>query len=745
MRILSCHITGFGKLVNLDFNFEQISSFKQDNGWGKTTLATFLECMFFGMEAGRGKEVGDNPRLKYEPWSGAAYGGTLVFSYGQKQYRLERFFGKTPAYDTVKIYDENQMLSYEFGDKGERLGETLFGLDRESYRRCAYFAQGDLESGVMTGTIRERLIALLGAGDTASSQTALARLDEAERALRAKRKPAKGKLDELDERLAFLEEQRAELYRVEGNLAESTDEYRRLAEKKLAFKQKLDNMDLALEAQARRNERAAAQAAYLEVKAKLDEANEQKRALDGFFGDTNAEEVNADGLATAIGEYYSLQEELKNLQPKLEETEEKWRDKQAVKSQLDNAEKSLKTYRLLAEEKRKSKAAGKRATEAIEEKSVNKKRDFWLLFIATALSLGGIALADVVPLLGIGMLVAGGLWLVVTFFIALTPVLRASKKKVEEEEMDDETAAQLTEANEEINIIRAKLEQFPANLRRSVQELTDEIEKKQGRMSALKTAIENFLHNFAYETIYDYRAALDELKNKIAQHAKYGAVIAECEEKMQRFAPADTADLGEYAMENADALRAKRDALQIEKDELERELARAKTSAEEWERRIDAVKDALAEEQALRDEKSRLENRLVAVRAAREFLTRARENMAKRYLDPVQKRVGDYQKALGFEDAYKIRFSGVGEPILEEQGVLRSTQFYSEGMHDLLSLCVRLALSEALVKRETPPLILDDPLINLDDESTERAKRLIKALGKTRQIIYFTCKSERSL
>ena len=129
MRILSCHITGFGKLVNLDLNFEQISSFKQDNGWGKTTLATFLECMFFGMEAGRGKEVGDNPRVKYEPWSGAAYGGTLVFSYGQKKYRVERFFGKTPAYATVKIYDDNQMLSYEFGDKGERLGDTLFGLD----------------------------------------------------------------------------------------------------------------------------------------------------------------------------------------------------------------------------------------------------------------------------------------------------------------------------------------------------------------------------------------------------------------------------------------------------------------------------------------------------------------------------------------------------------------------------------------------------------------------------------------
>ena len=103
------------------------------------------------------------------------------------------------------------------------------------------------------------------------------------------------------------------------------------------------------------------------------------------------------------------------------------------------------------------------------------------------------------------------------------------------------------------------------------------------------------------------------------------------------------------------------------------------------------------------------------------------------------------QTALGFDHAYKIRFSGVGEPLLEEHGVLRSTQFYSEGMSDLLSLCLRLAVSDVLIRGEAPPLILDDPFVNLDDESTERAKRLIRAFSKNRQIIYFTCKSERAL
>jgi uncharacterized protein YhaN len=220
--------------------------------------------------------------------------------------------------------------------------------------------------------------------------------------------------------------------------------------------------------------------------------------------------------------------------------------------------------------------------------------------------------------------------------------------------------------------------------------------------------------------------------------------LAECEEKFNRYAPvAESAE--EYSPADIDRLKAERSALQIRKSELEREWARAVANAEDWERRADAVKDALSEERLLQEEKTRLENRLIAVRAAREFLLRARENMAKRYLDPVQKRVDEMQTALGFDRAYKIRFSGVGEALIEEHGVLRSMQFYSEGMNDLLALCLRLAVSDVLIRGEAPPLILDDPFVNLDDESTERAKRLIRALSKTRQIVYFTCKSERTL
>ena len=130
MRFVSCYIVGFGCFVNRQFDLSRnIVTMKEDNGWGKTTLSAFLESMLYGFE-GRSKDVSSNERMKYAPWSGGEYGGALVFIYNGKTYRIERSFGRTPSADTVRIFDGNNMLVYDFGVKAERLGEILFGLER---------------------------------------------------------------------------------------------------------------------------------------------------------------------------------------------------------------------------------------------------------------------------------------------------------------------------------------------------------------------------------------------------------------------------------------------------------------------------------------------------------------------------------------------------------------------------------------------------------------------------------------
>ena len=56
MKIISCYIVGFGKFQNQQIDFQSnLLVLKQDNGWGKTTLADFIRCMFYGMDGGRTK------------------------------------------------------------------------------------------------------------------------------------------------------------------------------------------------------------------------------------------------------------------------------------------------------------------------------------------------------------------------------------------------------------------------------------------------------------------------------------------------------------------------------------------------------------------------------------------------------------------------------------------------------------------------------------------------------------------
>ncbi len=55
------------------------------------------------------------------------------------------------------------------------------------------------------------------------------------------------------------------------------------------------------------------------------------------------------------------------------------------------------------------------------------------------------------------------------------------------------------------------------------------------------------------------------------------------------------------------------------------------------------------------------------------------------------------------------------------------------------------ALVDAIFNQEKPVLILDDPFVNLDDEKTEKAKKLVKELTKRYQVLYLTCKKERRL
>ena len=103
------------------------------------------------------------------------------------------------------------------------------------------------------------------------------------------------------------------------------------------------------------------------------------------------------------------------------------------------------------------------------------------------------------------------------------------------------------------------------------------------------------------------------------------------------------------------------------------------------------------------------------------------------YMNVVTGAVGDYK----LDTAFAISTVEKGEVHTEDQ--------YSRGTKDLYALAMRLALTDSLYEGELPFLVLDDPFISYDDERGRKARGLLSAIAKERQILYFTCSDSRDI
>ena len=125
------------------------------------------------------------------------------------------------------------------------------------------------------------------------------------------------------------------------------------------------------------------------------------------------------------------------------------------------------------------------------------------------------------------------------------------------------------------------------------------------------------------------------------------------------------------------------------------------------------------------------------------FLSQARDELSMAYMGPIRESFTGLMNRMAGENREKILVTPELEVKLERNGESRELAYFSAGQTDLVMLCMRLSLVDALFREAKPFVILDDPFINLDDRRTAEALKLIRELSKDRQIIYLTCNSSR--
>ena len=164
--------------------------------------------------------------------------------------------------------------------------------------------------------------------------------------------------------------------------------------------------------------------------------------------------------------------------------------------------------------------------------------------------------------------------------------------------------------------------------------------------------------------------------------------------------------------------------------------------------RVEKVSRLRDELDALCAQRKKMERDVDTLDATMNYLERAKEEQCENYAGPVQERFQYYFHMLvdrnKMLDAKKTQVDSDFRMTFSQTGATRQQENLSAGYADLVMVCMRMAVCDALYKKERPFIIMDDPFANVDDDMMQRAYELLELLSKDHQIIYFTCSNSRN-
>ena len=107
MKIREIYVKSFGCLSDFKKEFHDgFNAVTENNGFGKTTLATFVKAMFYSLGYSRSSALEENELKRFRPWNSTEkFGGSVTFEHDGKLYRIERTFGATQKDETAFLVD----------------------------------------------------------------------------------------------------------------------------------------------------------------------------------------------------------------------------------------------------------------------------------------------------------------------------------------------------------------------------------------------------------------------------------------------------------------------------------------------------------------------------------------------------------------------------------------------------------------------------------------------------------------
>ena len=742
MKLIELYIENFGGLSRYGLDFEAgITTVTEPNGFGKTTLAEFIRAMFYGFPR-KSKTLEKSLRQKYAPWNGGQYGGNLTFEHQGRRYRIERTFGANPKADTFSVIDlaENRKTN-RFT---EEIGQEIFSLDAESFERSTYLPQAGTDGELATASILSKLSNLVeDSADVGSYDKALTAL----RAVRSAMIPYRGSGGTVAETAAQITREQLQL----DALREKENRLETVQQETAAVRQETEEIEKQL-----------AQTVQLLQAASRQEADILRQQQ--YIQLQNRHRKVAEGLYFYKKKYprgLPREDELRRAEITAERLRQRAKETaqgKAVPSraQLDNCRRLCKTYGQLQEAVRDLQLQAARLPQAERANPASIWPVLLMAFAVAGLAAGGVMALLLDMVYGIALMGACALLLAAAWCIH-SRKRRSGKRQAEEKRRS--LQCQITASRERADRHCGEITAFFAGFDLHVQpqqfeKALNELESRRlseaqqsGELAALEEELQMFFSGLGIAAEQNICGQLQQLRQDLRAVQTAGTLTRELEEQLAGmeetwgdilFAEFSALPEPEQLRREEQRLRAKLTDTTTRRLYLQQETKQLREAVSQ----LPAVRERLMQQQ---DKLEEQQKKVRILDATITFLQQAKENLATAYMGTIRTRFGQYLSMLEADGGNDYLIDSGLHVRLERLGQSRELAYFSAGQRDLVMLCMRLALADALFKEQEVLLILDDPFVNLDDIHMEKARKLLHALAPERQILYLTCHSSRTI
>lgn len=753
MRLICCHVENFGTLSNFDYRFSSgLNTINEENGWGKSTFAVFLKVMFFGFENEKKRNSLEKERVKYMPWKGGAYGGWLIFETQEKQYRMERFFGERESADSFVLYDEKTGLFNQ--DFSKDIGKELFQLDEPSFKKSVFLSQADCAAGT-TDAIHAKIGNLSEyIHDLDGFTEAQKKLTKEINRLTPYRKT--GEICKINEKIENYQWQLHIHTKQEEELTVCNRYFEEKKRKRAEISKQIQQMQIGMLSVGQEKEKRAKLAHYNQLCSQYDELEERLEEIEAYF-------INGIPEISEVWEMLSVLEKEKEANIAIENcaftereeeiltwVQENWRgiptleDVEKCKKRLNEPSQGIKDTR--EAEKKK----------AVSEKIMSKLGTYpKIILMGIIFVIVGFILCYVNFFVGFFILAAG------IFFIYHG---KTEPKLEDEEETEEQTGSKITEEKQEQEDgLDDFLMAHPVKKAENAKEHLEQIQLILVQLNSIlqrdkkKQQAKEWVASYIKEiTLFYNKYGIPEQEDKslqlqdvLGRLERYQMLMKEfskiCNQKDTFEQENDIASLNGKSEVSTytDDFNERLENLQFQLEEVTDGLYADLKKIEALREQLDATEEFKIQLEQLEQEKEKKEKQFYVIEQTTHYLQKAKESFLAKYRSPLERGFSKYSRYLTKENL-KFRIDTNMEIRLEQESALRDTGYLSNGWQDLVGICMRFSLVEAMYPKEKPFLILDDPFVNMDEEKIKGGLRLLKQVEEEYQIVYFTCHKSRT-